>query len=266
MSSQSRRGWSNANESSKPWRYSLSPRILIYDLETSYLILKTFQLRNDQTIPFDNIIQERNILTAAWKWLGEKKTSSIAINPKKPTDDHHIVKKLSDLFQEADAVVAHYGSGFDNKYLNTRAIFHGLPPIKPAHEIDTWQIARKKFLFNSNRLDYLGKFLGLGRKIRTDSSLWHGCMSGNRKAISEMSKYNRQDVDLLEAVYKRLAPFVPPKVNASLYSDKPACPNCGSKDIQRRGLNVARSTVSQRLQCRSCGAWSSVPMKGGTIK
>lgn len=239
------------------------PRILIYDLETSFLILKTFQLRNDQAIPFDNIIQERNILTAAWKWLGDKTSQSIAIKSKNPTDDRHIVEKLSQLFSQADAVVAHYGSGFDNKYLNTRAIFHGLPPIKPTHEIDTWQIARKKFLFNSNRLDYLGKFLGLGRKIKTDSSLWHGCMEGKKKAIEEMARYNRQDVDLLEKVYKKLAPFVPAKVNAAIYSEKPACPNCGSMDIQKRGMNLSRTTVSQRLQCRSCGSWSSVQLKGG---
>lgn len=249
-----------------PWRFSLSPRILIYDIETSYLILKTFQLKNDNPIPTSGIIQERNILTAAWKWLGDKTSHSIAINRKNPTDDKHICQKMIDLFNEADATVAHYGDKFDHRYILTRSLFNGLAPPKPHIQIDTWKIARNTFLLNSNKLDYIGQFLGLGRKIKTDHTLWDGCMVGNSKAIRDMATYNRQDVDLLEAVYLKLRPFVPARINASLYSLKPACPTCGKSSLQKRGAGVTRTSVYQRFQCSSCGSWSSAPKEGAVIR
>jgi predicted RNA-binding Zn-ribbon protein involved in translation (DUF1610 family) len=214
----------------------------------------------------NGIVQERNILTSAWKWRGEKKTHSIAISPKSPQDDKHIVEKMISLFNEADAVVAHYGDGFDHRYIMGRAIFHGLHPPKPVIQIDTWKIAKSKFLFNSNRLDYLGHYLGLGRKIKTDQSLWDGCMEGKTKAIRDMATYNRQDVDLLAAVFEKLAPYVPAKVNAALFSEKPVCPNCGEPKLQKRGHAISRTSVHQRYQCLSCGGWSSAPKEGGVVR
>ena len=240
------------------------PKILIFDIETSFneLHLRTFQLLDKQPrmLPFDSITRERNILTSAWKWLGEKKTDSIAVSRKSPDDDKQIVKKMLSLFEEADAVVAHYGDKFDMKYILTRAVYHNLPPPPPVKQIDTYKIAKSKFLFNCNRLDYLGKFLGLGRKIKTNQKLWDDCMDGKQKAINDMATYNRQDVDLLEKVYKRLCPFVPPKVNAAIINGNYCCPGCGSKSVQARGFGVNRTTRYQKYQCRSCGLWSSSPV------
>lgn len=253
-------GWSTNR------RHNLKPRILIYDIETSYLILKTFQLLNKNPIPASGIIQERSILTSSWKWRGESKVYSIAIDPKKPQDDKKIVEKMIELFNEADATVAHYGDGFDHKYILTRALFHGLNPPKPVTQIDTWKIARSRFLFNNNRLDYLGQFLGLGRKIKTDHTLWDGCMAGDPASIRKMEKYNKQDVQLLANVFEKLAPYVPAKVNAALFSDKPACPNCGGHKLQRRGPAVNKTTIYQRYQCLGCGSWSSSPKEGAVLR
>lgn len=235
----------------------MNPRtkILIYDIETSYLIVKAFQLRNENAIPYQGIIQERNILTAAWKWRGDDKAHSIAVDPKDPTDDRKIVQTLIELFTEADATVAHYGDKFDHPYILTRAIFHGFQPPPPSPQIDTWKIARSKFRFNSNRLDYLGSFLGVGRKISTDRSLWDECMSGNRKAIKKMREYNEQDVHLLEAVYDKLAPYAPHRVNAALYHGKGTCPNCGSSKIQSRGTDRTLTNIYARRKCMECGKW-----------
>ncbi len=40
--------------------------------------------------------------------------------------------------------------------------------------MDTLQWAKRRFLFNSNRLDYLGAFLGLGRKLGSTFKLEAG--------------------------------------------------------------------------------------------
>lgn len=204
-------------------------------------------------LPYDRITKERNILTAAWKWRGERKTHSIAIHPKRPADDKHIVKKLLELFKESDAVVAHYGDKFDIRYLLTRAIFHGFPPPPNVQQIDTHKIAKNKFLFNSNRLDYLGKFLGIGRKIKTDSSLWDGCMEGKQSAILKMEKYNKQDVDLLADVYEALAPYS--HIKQKVLKTAPQCGNCGGRMTFQGTRKLANGVVYSRYQCQDCGRW-----------
>jgi uncharacterized protein YprB with RNaseH-like and TPR domain len=217
-------------------------------------------------LPYESITKERNILTAAWRWRGEKKVHSIEIDPKKPHDDKKIVEKLISLLNEADGTVAHYGDKFDMKYILARALYHGLKPPKQTIQIDTYKIAKGKFLFNSNRLDYLGQFLGVGRKIKTDKSLWDGCMDGDPLSIKLMARYNRQDVELLTGVFEKLAPYVHAKVNAALFSNKPACTNCGGSKIQRRGRGAGKTGFYQRYQCMSCGSWSSSPKAGAILR
>jgi DNA polymerase elongation subunit (family B) len=237
----------------------------VFDIETSYLLVKSFQLLNKNPIPYQGIVQERNILTAAWKWRGDKEVHSSAINHKSPTNDKPVIKDLIEAINESDAVVAHYGDKFDMRYLRTRALYHGLSPPKPVTQIDTWKIARSLFLFNSNRLDYLGSYLGLGRKIKTDHTLWDGCMEGKLSAIRKMETYNKQDVKLLEAVFDKLIPYAPTKVNASLLEDRPCCPNCGGK-LQARGYGVSLTRRYTRYQCRGCGKWSSQTSPDAVIR
>jgi len=121
--------------------------------------------------------------------------------------------------------------------------------------VDTLKEARRVASFTSNRLDYLGKFLGFGGKDKTSSGLWLRVLSGCTKSIKEMVKYNKRDVDLLEKVYLKLRPYIKhPNVNRL----GAACPKCGSSDLQLRGFGAtANGTIKQRAQCKSCGGWSS---------
>jgi len=242
------------------------PRILVYDIETCPFIIKAFELRNEMPVSHNWILQERNILTAAWMWVGDKKARSVAVPAKSPTDDREIVQTLLELFEQADAIVAHYGDKFDHRFIMQRVIYHGYLPPPPVIQIDTWKIARSKFKFATNRLDYLGQYLGLGRKMQTGGwELWDRCMAGEAAALKKMREYNEQDVELLCKVYQRLQPFVPPRVNAALYIERPACPRC-SGVVQFRGNRLSRTGLFKRYQCKSCGGWSSQPIKGGILR
>lgn len=237
------------------------PRVLIWDIETTHNIVASFQLRDEYT-PHTNIIQERYIVCACWKWLGEKKIYSVSTlddakrYAKNPHDDYHVVKTLHSLIEEADVIVAHNGDSFDTKYFMTRALFHGLKPIPPVASVDTYKVAKAKFMFNSNRLDYLGKFLGFGGKKSTPAGLWLDVLKGSKKAIKVMVDYNKRDVDLLEKVFLKLRPYMPHHINNQLFG-KVGCPRCGSHKVQRRGLHRAISRVYQRWQCQAdgCGGW-----------
>jgi DNA polymerase III epsilon subunit-like protein len=122
--------------------------------------------------------------------------------------------------------------------------------------IDTLKIARSKFRFNSNRLDYIGKFLGIGQKLHTDFDLWKDIMLKNdKKALNKMIDYCIQDVVLLEKVHKELNNHIDAKTHYGVRFNqyKGTCPECGSEDLMRHGTRITASGVKKiRYQCNTC--------------
>lgn len=236
------------------------PKTLIYDIETSLQPVAVFQLANQDWINPENILGERHLVSVCWKWLGSPKVYSLSLldDPKRfakdPHDDRFVCEAFHKVLAEADVIVAHNGDQFDYKYLKTRMLFHGLDVLAPQASIDTYKVAKTQFNLNSNKLDYIGHFLGLGRKKTTPKGLWLDVLRGDRKAIKIMVAYNKRDVTLLEAVFKKLLPFVPNHVSRELFGGT-GCPVCGSHKIQSRGVHRAISKVYQRFQCRTCSKW-----------
>lgn len=233
------------------------PRVLIFDIETSLAVAGVFTLY-PHDISHQAILEERYIICASWKWLDEKKVHSVSVADKgRISDDANVVKKLHDVLSRADATITHNGIQFDHKILNTRIIKHRLSPLPDMIKIDTLQIAKRHFGFMRKRLDYLGKYLGLGEKIKTDFGLWLKCLRGDRKAIAEMVRYNKQDVRLLAKVYDQLAPFADAKLNMNLVNYHPSahegCPSCGSKNIRPNGVRYNKVSAVRRYQCNDCG-------------
>ena len=234
-----------------------SPRLLFYDIETSHNIVATFNLFEHGPINHQAILQERFIICASWKWSDESKVHSVSILDGKEgiPGDRVVVQALHKVLSEADAIVGHYADNFDIKFFNTRALANGLQPIHDVIQIDTYKIAKRKFKFNSNRLDYIAKFLGFEGKKHLGLDCWLSCLSGDRSAIKQMLAYNRHDVVILEQIYRVLAPFVPSPINHQLFNPNAACPRCGGSDVMCRGWAFAKTRRYQRFQCKSCTGW-----------
>ena len=229
------------------------PRVLFLDIETLPNIVTSWGLWVDGMLNPDNIIIERSIICGGWKWQGEKELHIVAIDPKDPHNDLEVTRVLHEIVSSADAVVAHNGDKFDMRWLRARIAFHRLSPLPPVIQIDTKKIAKAAFYFNSNKLDYLAKFLGVGQKIKTEFGLWKDCMAGDQKALDKMTRYCKQDLRLLEAVYDILTPHIPSKLNKVLFANREVCQHCGSKHIQYRGFYYTRTNKFRRYQCTACG-------------
>jgi predicted RNA-binding Zn-ribbon protein involved in translation (DUF1610 family) len=164
--------------------------------------------------------------------------------------------------EEADELVAHNGDKFDMKWFNTRHLFHKLEPIPESKTVDTCVIARRRFYFNSNRLDYIAKYLGYDGKTKTDKSWWTNILFNHcRKSMRNMVRYCKKDVKLLEEVYNRLAPYHNPKSHVGVMTggEKWSCPRCGSDDvIKSKTRTTAKGTVQHQMKCKSCGGYHSV--------
>lgn len=246
------------------------PRILWYDIETSLQTAAVFQLAGNDWIRPENLLTERYVISICWQWAGESKIHSVSLldDPKRfekdPTDDTHVLEVFHKVYAQADATVAHYGDSFDKKYIMTRMLKHGLEPLPPIPSIDTKKVCKQQFYFNSQSLDYVGKFLGLGGKINTPGGLWLTILKeGSSKkaidAIKTMVVYNKRDVALLRDVYYRLLPYIPNRLNRELFGQKVGCPTCGSLKVQSRGTQHAITRSYRRFQCQGkCKSWFRV--------
>lgn len=244
--------------------------ILLFDIETSPNFGAYFQLYREGNIVWTT--SHWYMLSFAYKWLGEKTSKCFALPDfktyqKDKENDKELVLELWKLLDKADIVIAHNGVAFDTKKTNSRFIYHRIPPPSPYQEIDTKLVAKRYFKFDSNKLDDLGDYLKIGRKIQTGGFvLWKSCLDGDLKAWNTMKKYNKQDVQLLESVYLAMRPYMKTHPNRALMGGlKVACPKCKSLRIQKRGYIYTRVSVLQRYHCDDCGGWSSATISDKKI-
>ncbi len=237
------------------------PKILIFDIETAPNLGYVWGKYDQNVIDYKS---EWYIMCFAAKWFGTNKQIKVKLTDfpnrfnKDKQDDYDVVKKLWELFDEADIIVAHNGQAFDTKKATARFLYHNMSPPSPYKQIDTKLVAKKYFNFNSNKLDDLGRYLKLGRKIEHEGfPLWLKCMEGNKIAWKKMMIYNTQDVLLLEKIYIKFLPYITNHPNYGIYINKEhVCPNCGSEHLQRRGYQYTKTNKYQRWQCQECGSWS----------
>lgn len=227
---------------------------LFFDIEVSPNIGFFWQPGYKVVIDYKSIIKERAVICACYKWENERKVYALTWDKYK--NDKQLLAKLTKVMLEADEIVAHNGDKFDQAWIRTRCLFHGIPMPPTYVSIDTLKAARSRFKFNSNRLDYLGQFLQLGQKMETGGfDLWKKItLNNDKKSLKQMVEYCKNDVVLLESVFKKLNPYIPSKTRCS--DDKESCPECGSHNSVSNGV---RRTISgglyRRLNCKDCGKW-----------
>lgn len=235
-----------------------SPKILLFDIETSPILARVWGLWEQNVIYKE---EEWHLLSFAYKWLGDKETRVMALPDypgykKNKDDDTLLCSDLWKLMDEADIIIAHNGDDFDVKKSNARFAFHGVRPPSFYLTIDTKKVAKKYFKFDSNSLANLGEYLGLGEKVDTGGyKLWKACIAGDMSAWKKMKVYNKQDVVLLEKVYLALRPWM--KTHPVVSTEIANCPNCDSAKMVKDGFYRAGSGLTyQKWECQSCGACS----------
>lgn len=230
------------------------PKILIWDIETAGVNA----LRSDLGV----------IVNFGYKWLDAPDTRVITIDQfpgwfdpaKGGLNDYGLLCAASEIFNEADLLVAHYGDKFDRRFLQGRLAIHNLPAPAPTKQRDTCLLARKAFNFSSNRLENLAKVLGLKEQKQQKKGRdqwpgwWHQVLAGYVPAIRAMAEYCAQDVRTTEELYLRIRAY--DYVHPRVYDDRSTCGVCGG-GVQYRG--VARKGIYRyrRFQCVQCGKWGT---------
>jgi len=225
------------------------PKILYFDIETT-----------DLSAAFGEV------LMMGYRWHDDPTVHLLSIydfpNWDKPPiekRDKPLVEAISNIISEADVLVGHYSTGFDHRFIQTRCLFHGLPPIPDTIHIDTWKIAKYQLRLHSNKLETLAKALDCKeRKGSLPLHIWRRSKAHDLEALKMMTDYCKQDVKTQYAVTQKLLPITKNLPNWNLLSGeiKYRCPSCESTDVTKRGFRCTKVHIYQRFQCRRCGRWS----------
>lgn len=230
------------------------PKRLFYDIETSYNIVKAWRAGYNLTITPEDIIHERAIISIVYKWEGEEDVTVLTWNK---GCDKKIIEDFVKVMAESDELVGHNLDRYDTKFIMARALKHNISVLPKYQSTDTLKLAKKHFMLNSNKLDYIAQYLGIGHKTKhRGMPMWDDIVLRNDpKALEEMIEYNVQDVFLTEQVYHKLMEYSLPKVNhaSKQTGDKHTCPQCGSDHAELHKTYISSTGTKTRLMnCLNC--------------
>ena len=234
-----------------------APVVGLFDVETLPMEVYAWQMF-DQSFSVEQVIHPSNLLAWAGKFLNAPDTYSDILTPIEAInrDDARITKSCWEWLRKCDIVVGHNLIDFDSKVIATMFLKHGLDPLKYI-QVDTLKTARQHFRFDSNKLAFINKSLGIRDKMENDGfPLWRGCRMGDEKSLQDMAEYNRGDVLALEELYYTLRPYFH-HLNVALYQElveDGVCPVCGGKDMKEEGFyfTTAGKYISYRCQICRC--------------
>lgn len=234
-------------------------RRLFFDIETSYLIVKSFYLGRKVHLDYKSVIKESKIICICYKWEGEREVSYLTWD--KAQDDKKMIQAFIKVANSADEIVAHNGDRFDIAWIRTRCIKHGIEMFPSYVTTDTLKAARSKFRFPSNKLDFIGGYLEIGNKIKVDLSLWDNIILNKcAKSLAKMVSYCKMDVRLLERVYLAMKNHLPAKTHPG--NSPVECPECGSGATKISKPRISAAGVKKiQFQCNDCGKYHTISEK-----
>lgn len=237
-----------------------APKVLLFDIETAPLLGYVWGLW-ENNVGLNQIHTDWYVLSWSAKWLGAPENQVMYMdqrNSKNIEDDSKMLKVIWDLLNEADVVITQNGIRFDVPKLNARFIQNGFPPTSSFRHIDTARIAKSKFGFTSNKLEYMTdklctKYKKSKHKKFSGFELWKECLGGNIEAWQEMEEYNKYDVLSLEELYHKLAPW-DKTINFNVYSEDfiHRC-SCGSSELRSAGYHYTNRGKYKKQVCLNCG-------------
>jgi len=227
---------------------------LFFDIETSP-VFGWFWRTGKQYVNHRQVLKDKKIICVSYKWQSDDEVKTLVWED---GCDKKLVKEFIKVLGEADEIVAHNGDRYDIKEVRTRAIQEGVLMFPKYRTFDTLKKARSYFNFHSNKLDYLGEVLKVGRKLDHEGiDLWLKVCDGDKKSLKKMVDYCEQDVILLEDVFHAMSPYVDHNTNHAVQEGgvghKWKCPNCASEKVKLSHTDTTPMGYIRRfMKCKTC--------------
>lgn len=233
-------------------------RIMVYDIETSQAEGK-FWWTGEQRINYSQITRMPNIISIAYKWLGEDEIYLLHWDMSTHDDKEMMIAFLKD-YNRADMVIGQNNNSFDNKWINTRAAYHDLFVDVNIKSFDILRLAKSKLRLPSYTMAFLATYFGVTHKQSHEGiKMWNMVEDGTPEEQAEymgkMLEYNRGDIVTTEEIYVRLRKYLGHKVHFGVMNggEKYSCPNCGSEHVRHfKTSYTARGSVQRNMVCNDC--------------
>lgn len=233
----------------------------IIDIETSPLVVLVWEL-GKQFVSKEQLLSDWHIMMFRAKKLGAPAGSMIKMEARNG-DDRPLLKKLWEIFDEAEFIISQNGKKFDEPKIKARMMIKGFKPYKPFRHFDTYEQNSDKE-FTSHSLDYLTdkfcvKYKKLKHKLFAGLSLWKECLgirvtlNPNPKAWVEMGKYCDNDVLSDEELYFNTRGWSKNSAPELFMGTDRTCGNCGKCSLEKHGSYRTKKALYQRYLCKSCG-------------
>lgn len=236
-------------------------RVLIYDIETPRLRTHVWW-SGKQYVNGNDIIDEPNIISIAWKWFGENKVYTDTWDIKTHSDEK-MVKSFLKEYNKADMVIGVNNDNYDNRWINARAMKYGFYVNMFVKSLDLQKQAKRIARLPSYALKYLCKHFGVTMKLSHEGiHMWnmvqYGTPSEQKEYLGKMVHYNVGDIISTEEVYLKMIPYISHKAHlgVSLGNGKYSCPTCGETDNIEylRDTVTSAGTIQRLMKCRADGS------------
>lgn len=262
LSQKIKRGWDYIMTRLKRKKIVLPYKLLIYDVETSYLEARIWR-PGEQVVRHDQLVPGRDqykIITLSYRWFGEPASTTKCLDwGYNEQNSAGIIEEFDQLVKQADVIIGKNNKNFDDKHINTQRMIHGLEPFPQWAAIsdDLQQQLKRFFAFPSQSLDYISNIMGLGGKDKMEMSDWVHIVERTPKlgpkAFQKMIKYNKKDVNDTHDILERVLPYIKLKYNCATQECKsvPVCTLCGEMKVVPDRIIIAGQTKYQEFYCTS---------------
>ena len=224
-------------------------RRLFFDIEVSPNIGFFWNAGYKLNIGHHNIIEEKKIICISYKWENDTRVHNIKWSDDK--DDKQLLIEFNKVLEQASEVIAHNADRFDIPWLRGRALYHQIPFPAVIKSLDTLTKSRFAFRLNSNKLDYLAKYLRVGGKIEDGGfdSWVKITLYNDQEALQQMIDYCNNDVVILEDVYHKMKNYIKMNthVGVTKSNEKWSCPVSGSTNVRLYKNDITASGNIQRV-------------------
>lgn len=150
------------------------------------------------------------LLTVAIKPLGGRaEVFAITKKDRLEAEDIGVIAPALDRINDFDMIVTFNGYYFDVPFLNARGAYYGLSPIRAdIKHVDLFFVMKRNFKLANKSLEAACRFFGITGKTSLNPKIWAKAHVWDKDALDYIIRHNRNDVVILERLYKRVVPYL----------------------------------------------------------
>ncbi len=241
-------------------------KIMIYDIETSRTKAWVWWT-GKQYIGHNQLIDEPQIITISWKWLGDEEIHYLTWD-KNHCDKQLMIDFLKE-YNQADMVIGYNNDRFDNRWVNARAMKYNLDVNIHVKSYDIMKEEKRVFRVPSYSMAYMSKYSNVIHKQGHEGiHMWNMIQTGTPEEQAEylekMVIYNIGDIAATEELYLRLRKYFGHRTHLGVLKggERFSCPDTGSLNVELyRRIATPAGTIQIVMKSLETGATYKVSNK-----